>query len=307
VVEGGFKVPEPEFVALLLESIDEALASLGDSIKQTTHFHLEQSFSIRKEEIPHRIGAFAQALENIFGVGGDLVEIIILKKLYEKVGEVFTPSSPGKTTFLQYITAAERAFQERNRTAEISKLGQDEKPIRSGGELKCQEYLRDDTFDQEEEVNWLSEYARILVVDDDESIRKTLAEILMAEGYHVDTAENGREAMAKAEADFYNLALIDILLPDMKGTELLTKMKDTIPKMRKIIITGHPSMQNAVEALNWEANAYLSKPLDVETALQTVREQLAKQQQEKAYSENKVAGFIEARVRELEAKKIAEN
>jgi len=171
----------------------------------------------------------------------------------------------------------------------------------------CGSFLRESVFVQGKEVIGLSECARILVVDDDESIRKTLAEILRAEGYRVDTAENGRDAIAKADAAVYNLALIDIQLPDMKGTELLTKMRDTIPKMRKVIITGHPSMQNAVEALNWEANAYLSKPFDVEKALQTVREQLTKQQQEKAYSENKVVGFIEARVRELDAKKIAEN
>ena len=153
----------------------------------------------------------------------------------------------------------------------------------------------------------LGECARILVVDDDESIRKTLAEILRAEGYFVDTAGNGREAIAKADADFYNLALIDIQLPDMEGTELLTKIRDTIPKMRKIIITGYPSIQNAVESLRREANAYLFKPFAIDKTLQTVREQLAKQQQEKAYSEDKVVGFIEARVRELDAKRITQS
>jgi len=123
----------PEFDLLLLESVDEALSSLGESIKRTTYFHLEQSFDIRKDEIPHRISTFAHALENIFGVGGDLIETMILKKLYEKVGQVFTPNSPGKTTFLQYITAAERVFEERNTVAEISALFQDENSIQSGG------------------------------------------------------------------------------------------------------------------------------------------------------------------------------
>jgi len=125
---------ESEFDALLLDSIDEALSSLGESIKRTTYFHLEQSFDIRKDEIPHRIGTFAHALENIFGVGGDLIETTILKKLYEKVGQIFTPNSPGKTTFLQYITAAERVFEERNGIAEISALIQCRKPIQCGGE-----------------------------------------------------------------------------------------------------------------------------------------------------------------------------
>ncbi|MGQ9642004.1 MAG: response regulator [Candidatus Bathycorpusculaceae bacterium] len=65
----------------------------------------------------------------------------------------------------------------------------------------------------------------------------------------------------KTNEKFYNLALIDIRLSDMEGTELLTKIKDTLPKMRKIIITRYPSLQNAIEALNKGADAYVLKPL----------------------------------------------
>ena len=127
-----------EFDALLLESIDEALSSLGDSIKQTTYFHLEQSFDIRKDEIPQRIHCFAQTLENIFGVGGDRVEILILKKLYGKVGEVFAHNNLEKMNFLQCVKAAQHVFQERNRTAEIRALFQDEKPIQPEDESYLQ-------------------------------------------------------------------------------------------------------------------------------------------------------------------------
>jgi hypothetical protein len=124
----------PEFDALLLESIDEALSSLGDLIKRTTYFHLEQSFDIRKDEIPYRVHAFAHALDNIFGAGSDLVETQILKKLYEKLGEVFPHNNSENATFLQCVKAAERLLQERNRTAEISALFQDETRIQSEGE-----------------------------------------------------------------------------------------------------------------------------------------------------------------------------
>jgi DNA-binding NtrC family response regulator len=86
----------------------------------------------------------------------------------------------------------------------------------------------------------------------------------------------------------------------MEGTELLTKMKDTTPKMRKIIITGYPSLQNAVEALNNEANAYVMKPIDVKKTLETIREQLNKQAAERRFSQDKVAEFIETRVKEIE-------
>ena len=142
--------------------------------------------------------------------------------------------------------------------------------------------------------------ARILVVDDDETIRKVLVTILEEEGYTVDVAESGKEAINKSAEKSYNLALIDIRLPDMEGTEVLTRIKDTVPKMRKIIITGYPSLQNAVEAVNRSANAYIMKPFDMNKVLETISEQLMKQQEEKKYSQEKVTEFIETRVKELQ-------
>ena len=146
----------------------------------------------------------------------------------------------------------------------------------------------------------MGKHARILVVDDDESIRKTLAIILGEQGYQVDTAENGKEAIAKSNARFYNLALIDIRLPDMEGTELLTRMRDATPRMRKIIITGYPTIPNAIEAVNRRADAYVLKPFKMDKVLETIKEQLAKQEEEGKYSEEKVANFIETRARELD-------
>jgi DNA-binding NtrC family response regulator len=149
----------------------------------------------------------------------------------------------------------------------------------------------------------MGERARILVVDDDESIRKVLTTILEEEGYAVDTAKNGREAIKKSKVKFYNLALIDIRLTDMEGTRLLTKVKDTTPKMRKIIITGYPSLQSAIEAVNRGADAYVLKPFDMDKVLETIKDQLKEQQEEKRYSQGKVGEFIETRVKELEKEK----
>jgi len=143
--------------------------------------------------------------------------------------------------------------------------------------------------------------ARILVVDDDESIRKILATILEGEGYIVDTAENGKVAIEKSTARFYNLALIDIQLPDVQGTKLLTMMKENTPKMVKIIVTGYPTLQNTVEAVNKGADAYILKPFNVENVLHTIKEHLKKQREAKQYSQEKVAEFIETRAKELEA------
>ena len=141
--------------------------------------------------------------------------------------------------------------------------------------------------------------ARILVVDDDKNIRESLKTILSDEGYTVDVAANGNEAIRKAESTAYNVALIDIRLPDIDGIELLTRMKDTVPKTRKVIVTGYPSLQNAIEAVNKQADAYIVKPIDVEKLLGTIREQLKLHENEKKYSELKVAEFIETRVKEI--------
>jgi DNA-binding NtrC family response regulator len=146
----------------------------------------------------------------------------------------------------------------------------------------------------------MSEAARILVIDDDENIRKVLATILEDEGYIVETAETAKKGIEKSEKAFYNLALIDIRLPDMEGIELLSKLRNTKPKMRKIIVTGYPTLQNAVAAVNKGADAYVMKPFEVEKILQTIREQLKKQEEEKSFSEEKVVEFIETRIKALE-------
>jgi DNA-binding NtrC family response regulator len=147
----------------------------------------------------------------------------------------------------------------------------------------------------------MSEAARILVIDDDENIRKVLETILEDEGYIVETAETAKKGIEESEKAFYNLALIDVRLPDMEGIELLSKLRSTKPKMRKIIVTGYPTLQNAVAAVNKGADAYVMKPFEVDKILQTIREQLKKQEEEKRYCEEKVVEFIETRIKALEA------
>lgn len=141
--------------------------------------------------------------------------------------------------------------------------------------------------------------ARIIIVDDDENIRKTMQTILEDEGYVVDLAVTGNEAIKMTQETAYNIALLDIRLPDMEGVELLKLIKDNVPRTRKIMVTGYPSMQNAISALNKNADAYLVKPVDVEKLLNMVKEQLQLQEDEKNFSEQKVAEFIETRVKEI--------
>ncbi|MEM2675287.1 MAG: response regulator [Candidatus Bathyarchaeia archaeon] len=141
--------------------------------------------------------------------------------------------------------------------------------------------------------------ASILIVDDDEDIRRTLKLILEGEGYDVDEAGSGREAIKKSKEKFYNIALLDIVLPDIQGTQLLRELGETAPKMIKIMVTGYPNLENAVEALNYGANAYLIKPVNFGKLISVVEEKLAKQRMEEALTVEKIAAFVEARTRKL--------
>jgi len=149
------------------------------------------------------------------------------------------------------------------------------------------------------EVKDLDKHARILIVDDDETIRTTMKAILEDEGYVVDLASTGEEAIQLTMKTTYNIALLDIRLPDMEGVELLKLMRDSVPRTRKVMVTGYPSMQNAIASLNKNADAYLLKPLDNEKLLNLVKEQLDAQVNELKFSEQKVAEFIESRVKEM--------
>lgn len=90
----------------------------------------------------------------------------------------------------------------------------------------------------------------------------------------------------------------------MEGTQLLTDMKETTPKMVKIIVTGFPALKNAVEAVNNGADAYVLKPPNMSEFLKTLDVHLLKQKEEKKTSEEKVADFVQMRIQELEKQEI---
>ncbi len=99
--------PNPRFRKLLLEAVDEALSSLGDSVKQAIYFHLEKTFEIKKQEIPDRIEEFTKAIEEIFGLGAKLLEIRIMESFYEKDGHMFKYfPEKDELLFPEYMKAA---------------------------------------------------------------------------------------------------------------------------------------------------------------------------------------------------------
>ena len=140
-----------------------------------------------------------------------------------------------------------------------------------------------------------------MIIDDDESIRSVFRILLEDEGYSVDTAKNGKEAIENSFANFYNLAVVDWRLPGIEGTVLLTKLRETTPKMVKIMLTGFPSMKNAVDSVNARADAFLQKPVAAETLIKKIKELLKLQEQERKYSEQRVADFIQSRVQEVKS------
>lgn len=118
----------------------------------------------------------------------------------------------------------------------------------------------------------------ILIVDDDKSILRTFTRILQKTGYKIDTAETGREAIERAENRHYDLALLDIRLPDMDGTELLAKIKRQFQNTIKIMITGFPSIESGIKALDEGADAYLVKPVKPEDLLMLIKEKLKRKE-----------------------------
>jgi len=140
---------------------------------------------------------------------------------------------------------------------------------------------------------------RILIVDDDRDMLESFRDILEPGGYLVDTAETGREAIEKSNLHVYNLALLDIKLPDMEGTELLTKIHGSVPKMMKIMVTGHASLENAVTSVNLGADAYVMKPVNPLDLRRIVEEKLSIQDKALSMSEDKVAEWVETRLRKL--------
>jgi DNA-binding NtrC family response regulator len=144
---------------------------------------------------------------------------------------------------------------------------------------------------------------RVLVVDDDEAILESLKGYLTLKGYDVDTAKTAKEAVRKTEAHFYNLAILDIRLPDANGTELLTTMRKNRPEMIKIMLTGYPDQANTMVSLNRGADAYLLKPVELDKLLKVLEKKLKEQEEAKKMDQEKITEFIVSWGREKDEKR----
>ena len=115
---------------------------------------------------------------------------------------------------------------------------------------------------------------KVIIVEDDVEVLEGLSEILTSEGYEVETATSGEEGIKKCRTEQFSLALLDIKLPDMEGTQVLEVLHREFPGMVKIMITGHPSLENAVASLKRGADAYLMKPINPANLLKVLDEKM---------------------------------
>ncbi len=118
--------------------------------------------------------------------------------------------------------------------------------------------------------------SNILIIDDEKAIRKTLVEILSYEGYKIDEAGDGEEGYRKFREKEYDVILCDIKMPKMDGIEFLEKAKESNPDIPIIMISGHGTIETAVEAVRKGAYDYISKPPDLNRLLITIRNAMDK-------------------------------
>lgn len=120
--------------------------------------------------------------------------------------------------------------------------------------------------------------SNILIIDDEKAIRKTLSEILSYEGYKIDEAADGEEGLKKLREKEFDVVLCDIKMPKVDGIEFLEKSKDINGDTPIIMISGHGTIETAVEAVKKGAYDYISKPPDLNRLLITIRNAMDKNQ-----------------------------
>jgi DNA-binding response OmpR family regulator len=112
---------------------------------------------------------------------------------------------------------------------------------------------------------------KILIVDDDTELRNNILEVLTDAGYQADGAASAKEAVAKIEANPFDVILLDYMMPRMNGIEALQAIRRLRPKAKVIMLTAFATIENAVEAIKKGASDYIPKPFKIDYLLTTIR------------------------------------
>ncbi len=131
--------------------------------------------------------------------------------------------------------------------------------------------------------------ARILVIDDEKTLRHFLRLHLLEQGYQVDEAADGKTALQLINNQHFDVALVDLRLTDMDGLEIVRHLRQISPKTSVIILTAYASLDSAIEALRQGAHDYLTKPFDTAELLASVADGVARQAVEPPAEQQPVA------------------
>lgn len=115
---------------------------------------------------------------------------------------------------------------------------------------------------------------KIIIIDDDLALHRVFTRILQKEGYIVETAETGKEALEKIQNAIFDVALIDVKLPDVNGLDLLPLLKEIAPAMVKIMITGYALPEGKAGALQLGADDFFKKPIPPPVLLEAIKKHL---------------------------------
>ncbi len=112
---------------------------------------------------------------------------------------------------------------------------------------------------------------KVLIVDDEEEYRETMAERLEVRGYMVEKAENGIDALEKIEHANYDAIVLDFMMPGMDGLETLKRIRAQRPDLQVILLTGHATVKSGVEAIKMGAMDFLEKPAEIEKLTEMIK------------------------------------
>jgi DNA-binding NtrC family response regulator len=140
-------------------------------------------------------------------------------------------------------------------------------------------------------------YNRVLVVDDDASVRTSLEEFLTNKGYEVKTADDGLSAVNAVKNERFDVIVLDLMMPGMSGMEALNSIKDMDPEPAVIIMTGFASLDSAIQAIRHGAYDYLTKPFQLNEfliAIENASEKVFLREQHKVFVDELRRAYLES-------------